>query len=177
VTENESYVPIEYLRECLEAGVDGSLTWKVRPRSHFPSARGHSTWNAKYPGTQAGIAKKGYKTLRLTPGGRRLQLQAHRVIWALVHGKWPDQHIDHINRNRSDNRPENLRDVSPDVNQRNNGNPLGTGLLGAYRSRDKFISQIVAPRRGTVYLGRFNTAEEANAAYLRAKAEFGEDHA
>jgi hypothetical protein len=45
-------------------------------------------------------------------------LLAHRVIWALVYGEWPEQ-IDHINGNRVDNRLSNLRSVGSSENARN----------------------------------------------------------
>ena len=44
--------------------------------------------------------------------------RAHRVIWALVHGEWPEGQIDHINGVRDDNRLENLRVVTNQDNQK-----------------------------------------------------------
>ena len=35
---------------------------------------------------------------------------SHRLAWLYVHGVWPSDQIDHINRNRSDNRIANLRE-------------------------------------------------------------------
>jgi len=43
----------------------------------------------------------------------------HRVIWALYHGYWPENQIDHINRDKTDNRISNLREVSHSCNTRN----------------------------------------------------------
>lgn len=39
--------------------------------------------------------------------GRRQK--AHRVAWAIYYGRWPHGEIDHINRDKTDNRIVNLR--------------------------------------------------------------------
>ena len=45
--------------------------------------------------------------------------RAHHVVWAL-HGNPPVKELDHVNRNRGDNRIENLRPVSRSQNNMNN---------------------------------------------------------
>ena len=57
---------------------------------------------------------KGYLKATLHTRG----LLVHRIIWVLVYGKFPEQEIDHINGNKTDNRIENLRDVSGLINVR-----------------------------------------------------------
>lgn len=47
----------------------------------------------------------GYVMVRI--GGRTIL--AHRVIWALVHGYWPEGSVIHVNGDKSDNRIDNLR--------------------------------------------------------------------
>jgi hypothetical protein len=44
---------------------------------------------------------------------------AHRLAWLYVHGEWPENLIDHINNNRSDNRICNLRKATKTENNRN----------------------------------------------------------
>lgn len=44
---------------------------------------------------------------------------AHRVLWLLCTGNWPQFVIDHINGDRHDNRLANLRDVTHAENQLN----------------------------------------------------------
>lgn len=42
----------------------------------------------------------------------------HRIIWLLNYGEWPKDQIDHIDRDPSNNRLNNLRDVSRSINSR-----------------------------------------------------------
>ena len=52
--------------------------------------------------------------------GKRQNIYAHRLAYALYHGKDPyPLEIDHINRDRRDNRISNLRAVSKSENQHN----------------------------------------------------------
>ena len=53
--------------------------------------------------------------------GKRYYL-AHRIAWLYVHGYLPENDVDHINRNPSDNRIVNLREVSQQCNSRNTDN-------------------------------------------------------
>lgn len=47
---------------------------------------------------------------------------SHRLIWMFHYGYLPENQIDHINRIKSDNRIENLREVTQSCNMRNIGN-------------------------------------------------------
>lgn len=58
---------------------------------------------------------KGYIILKI----KGKQFKAHRIAWFLHTGKFPENVIDHINRDRSDNRIVNLRDVKCEVNVNN----------------------------------------------------------
>lgn len=102
------------------------------------------------------------------------KLKAHRIAWFLTYGNWPNQMIDHIDGNPSNNAINNLRDVSNQVNQCNRKKARSdskSGLIGALPYKGKWRSQI--RRNGVVhYLGFFDTAVEANRAYMLAKLEF-----
>jgi len=82
---------------------DGLLRWRV--------GRG----SRKAGVVVGGLDRTGY--VRLQTKGK--SYFAHRVIWLLHTGQWPVGQVDHINRNRSDNRIANLRDVSVAENARN----------------------------------------------------------
>lgn len=53
----------------------------------------------------------------------------HRLIWIYHYGESPKQDIDHINRNRYDNRIENLRVLTRSQNILNSGNRRNTVAL------------------------------------------------
>lgn len=105
--------------------------------------------------------------------------RAHRLAYLYMTGEWPALDIDHINRDRSDNRWANLRLATPTENSGNQDLRTNnrTGLKGVYwdKSRNKWHAQIRIDGRKT-NLGRFDTAAEAAAAHdkaaLRAFGEF-----
>ena len=68
-------------------------------------------------GSIAGTTQAGYRNIRIFGRGYK----AAQLAWLYVHGKWPDEQIDHIDRQRSNNKLENLRDVTPKVNCANRG--------------------------------------------------------
>ena len=116
-----------------------------------------------------GMHSSGY--LRVTVLGER-EL-AHRVAWLLYYGEWPKDKIDHRNGNRKDNRIANLREASTAENNQN--------MAGWRRSSSRFVgvswdgSRLkwkAAITSGLKYkfLGRYDTEEEAHAAYCNAKA-------
>lgn len=106
----------------------------------------------------------------------------HRYIWLLHTGDWPEGEIDHINRDRLDNRVENLRDVSRSENERNkapfckvgkkmpnkSGLPAGVSFNRKCKTRP-YAAQVKVGGKNK-YLGMFATPEEASAAYQAAVA-------
>lgn len=145
-----------------------------RDRLRYEPDTGKFFWRYTLPkarsikaGDEAGTPDQGYVKIKLN--GRRYA--AHRIAWLLTYGEWPQQAIDHINGVRSDNRIANLRDVAPIVNSHNrrNANPKNTtGFLGVSVAGSKFMAVICVEGR-RICLGRFDTPEEAHAAYLSAK--------
>lgn len=102
--------------------------------------------------------------------------QAHRLAWLYIYKDWPKQFIDHINGNPSDNRIENLRDVSNSVNIQNQkkaqyGNRSGS--LGVQKVGNKYSARITINKKLT-YIGTFETPNEAHDAYLSVKRKLHE---
>jgi len=161
-----------YLRECFEYQPDGRLVWKERPLSHFVSAHSHGFVNKRQVGRTAGrLNTSGYVVVTVTRDSVPKKLLASRVIWCMHRGEWPREQIDHINRIRTDNRIENLRDVSPAVNSSNKTHTYQKKdrLIGAYKGRNGrgFRSQIMLHGKA-LHLGVFETALEAHAAFVSA---------
>ena len=93
-----------------------------------------------------------------------ISLRGHILAWYMTHNKIVEQ-IDHINGVPNDNRLCNLRPVT---NQQNHFNR--TKAKGYYKSRNskKWFSRIMVDGRD-IYLGTFDTEEDARQAYLDAK--------
>ena len=146
----------------------GVFTWKARAENYATSQR--------FAGKKSGCpSKSGY--LRMMVNGKLYY--CHRLAWLYMTGRWPKADIDHINRNRSDNRWCNLREASRSQNNVNAGMRKNntSGLKGAFFCQDKkkqWQAKIGLNGKGK-HLGYFNTKEEAHAAYLAAaRATYGE---
>ena len=117
----------------------------------------------------AGTIDNSYAHIRVN----RKKYKAHRLAWFLMKGEWPKNQIDHIDGNRSNNKFNNLRDVTPSVNMQNMKKPNGLntlGYLGVHfdNARQKYTARLTLNGKKE-FLGRFETAEEAYEAYLQAK--------
>lgn len=106
------------------------------------------------------ISANGYYTGQL----HRKNIYAHRAVFALVHNYFPEQ-VDHIDGNRGNNSPSNLRAVTRVENQHNQRRAKGY----SYRAdSDKWEARLVADGK-KYFLGLFDSEEAARAAYLEAK--------
>jgi HNH endonuclease len=111
-----------------------------------------------------GTMDRGY--LRITVNG--IKYKASRLAWYLYYGVWPGE-IDHINRQKDDDRIANLRDVSRSENQINTPARTSSGEKGVYY-RWNVRKWVVYVRRGyrLRYLGGFPSREEA----IRARDKY-----
>ena len=96
---------------------------------------------------------------------------SHRLAWLYTYGAFPEGCVDHINRNRSDNRICNLREADKSENGQNKSLPQSNnthGFLGVTRDTGKWSARITTNGK-TKYIGLFATPELAHAAYLEEK--------
>jgi hypothetical protein len=142
----------------------GDFYWKIR-RGWVPA------------GAKAGYRDPyGYVKINVCGWPRR----AHRIAWLMATGEWPPDgtDIDHVNRNRSDNRWSNLRLASRSQNMGNSpahrdGSSGVKGLTWLSRRQKWQVRICVQGKRKT--LGYFASKEQAALVYRRAaQAAFGE---
>ena len=173
---------VDELRQLLRCEAEiGKLFWLPRA-DHQIKPGGHTTewraklWNAKMAGTEAftSINSSGYR--RGIVNG--YPAQAHRVIWAMHYGEWPSMHLDHINRDRSDNRISNLRLATPSQNCVNRPllkKPTHSKYRGVCRARTGKWTASISADRVIRHLGSFDTEIAAALAYdAAAKTLHGE---
>jgi len=97
---------------------------------------------------------------------------AHRLAWFIYYGYLPKE-LDHINRNKSDNRIQNLRECTPSENGANQKSYGIVGYKGVKRSKTKGKYQAqIGHNNKQYYLGLFDTPELAALAYNKKALEF-----
>jgi len=98
---------------------------------------------------------------------------AHRLAWLYVHGTFPPEDTDHVNRDRGDNRIVNLRLASRSQNlfNRTKQRDNTSGFKGVTWAADRGRWQAQCKRGGkNHFLGYFDDAAVAHAAYVAAAA-------
>ena len=147
----------ERLREVLDYCPDtGVFTWKIR-----------SNRRVKVGDVAGALRHNGYIQIGIDGCLHR----AHRLAWLYVTGESPPSEIDHINCVKNDNRIANLRLATSAENKQNQSKAQKrnkAGFLGVSPHEGKFQAQIKVDGK-KMHIGRFNTPEEAHAAYLEAK--------
>ena len=128
---------------------------------NYDPETGVFTWARKGPGVAFGkragsFTSEGYRRVTID----KKEYRAARLAWLYVYGEWPSEVVDHINRDRSDDRIRNLRDVPARVNSKNNGS-VGVCWVKAKKKWQAFI--------GNVYLGQFEDFDAAVAARKQAE--------
>lgn len=158
----QTTVSVEILRSLLTYDAEtGELTWLPRPER---------AWNTRYAGKRALNTQGDYGYCYGSIFN--VKYRAHRVIWAIYYGEWPEGEIDHINRDRLDNRISNLRCVTTLVNAQNKkmlaANKSGVTGVSWCTKQKRWRAQIQVKRKNHC-LGAF--IEKADAIKVRQEAE------
>jgi hypothetical protein len=163
----------------IESSSPTGLVWKSRPRESFMSERSYRHFMNTRCGQPAGYKAKdqnGYLSWRIEINAKTFLVS--RVIWEVVNGPVPrGMIVDHRNLNSLDNSLDNLRIASRSQNKMNGkvyrSNRTRLKGVGKPKRGKKWIARI-GPA-GKIFLGYFDTPEEAHEAYVKAANElFGE---
>jgi hypothetical protein len=156
-------ITAERLRELLDYDPEtGVFRWRAR--------RGGRAYANAVAGTIA--CRHGYRQILVD---LKLFL-AHRLAWLYVYGEWPPGCLDHINRQRDDNRIANLRLATMAQNCANARVRCNntSGFPGVRKHKQKWTAYIKYNGR-QIHLGMFDAPEKAHKAYRAAAvAYFGE---
>lgn len=158
----ERSIPVSTLREYFS--YDGiNLIWK------------RTTTNRVKRGAIAGSKTvSGY----LQVGFLGFDIKVHRIIWALLHGYWPELIIDHIDGNPLNNKIENLREANFNENVRNMRTPKhntsGVKGVGFCKQTGRWTCWIWVNNK-KIWLGRHATKEAAARAYAIASKKYHKD--
>lgn len=107
---------------------------------------------SKYLGCDNG---KGYLVVGFGYNKKQYHIRVHHLVWRLSTGTWPVDQLDHCDRDKSNNRIENLRECSNQQNQMNRGvrvdNKLGYQNIserpnGTYRVLIYFGGKIITQK-------------------------------
>lgn len=151
----------------------GIITWNFREE-----LTGHDKmFNSRFAGHECGsIDSHGYRVISFKHEGKSHNIKAHRLAWLITYGYMAESHIDHVNRNRKDNRIDNLRDVHPSTNQRNMSmmRTNKSGITGVYWDKQSKKWRAQASLNGkTRYIGIFSCINEAAAAAKSFRVKYG----
>ena len=159
----------EIARELLTYNPDtGKLFWKERPAKYFKNPKmSIKSWNTNWSGKEALTAitcSRAGRIARLNGFVLNKSYYAHLIAWLIYYGEWPKNEIDHINQDPTDNRIENLRDVTHAENNKNqslhSNNTSGYMGVSFETSKNKYSAKISINGVGK-FLGYYDTAEEA----------------
>jgi len=170
----------EFVRKCLRYDPStGRLHWKERLQDTFSDGRMRADakamqWNAKHAGNEAFCTKDGRGYLQGHIGGKKYR--AHRIVWMIVTGAWPEGEIDHIDGDKSNNRFNNLRSVTHSENMKNmkRSSRNTSGVVGVTwsQSQEKWCASI-GHNNTRSHLGFFANKSDAIAARKCAEITLG----
>ncbi len=130
-----------------------------------------NAWNSRWADKPAGNINGTTGYLKVKLNG--VNLANHRIIYLMANG-WIDDKlfIDHIDGNKINNKPSNLRLVDQAENSQNQRKAQSSSILGvlgvSITSSGKHQARIGVDSKD-LYLGSFDTIDEASNAYQQAK--------
>lgn len=147
-----------------EVTLSNTLCVVIVDNEDYDFIKAYGSWN---------LDNKGYARVSKMINKIRKTIRMHRLIAErMEYNISTNTVVDHINRNKLDNRRCNLRVVSRSQNGANSSrNENQVGYRGVYKNYDKWVAQISI--NGKVkHLGRFDSAQQAAKAYNKTAIEY-----
>ncbi len=149
----------EYLKAILSYNPDTGLWhWLV------------DDWGRKKGELAGAINSDGY--IQITINCKKYK--AHRLAWLYMTGAWPENEVDHDNTFTNDNRWLNLREATGTENCYNYPVKVTNklGVKGVHKTKNNRYKAQIQINKVKIYLGRFDTLEEAKAAHDAAANKY-----
>ena len=161
-------VTVSELRDIFDVDFEvGKLRWKkISTQPNHVKVGDEAGWKAT----------QGYLSVCI----KGKQYRVHRIIWALYHGEFPEQDIDHINRITNDNRISNLRLATRSENMINRGRFKNntSGIPGvAWHSAAKKWTANLGLNGKRIHLGCFSDKNDAVEARRKAERMYYDEFA
>lgn len=152
-----------YLRSQVTLNkITGELYWKQQ------SSKGTRKMSRPIGSAHTG----GYLCFSIVHMGKKYYLLNHRVVFFLDNGFWPVG-VDHKDRIKSNNRPDNLRECTQKLNGGNRLAKNGGKYKGVHYRKDRGTwSAQVTQNRKSVKLGTYTCVKEAALAYNYAALDY-----
>lgn len=146
---------------------------RLKELLHYEPGTGCFTWRlpssvSKVGDRAGGSHGLGYRSI----GVDYNKYLEHTLAWVYMTGEWPENEVDHINGEKSDNRWENLRAATRSENGHNKpaGRKSRTGFPGVYPHGGLYRARIHIEKE-TIDLGGHKTIAEARVARLLSEIE------
>ena len=149
---------VEELKSLVDYNPEtGEMRWKISINPRAPKGRLCAT-------------KTALRSLSFLYKRRRIYV--HRAAWAIVHGKWPEKGIDHINCDAFDNSIKNLREATQAQNLYNRRlKPNSSGARNVRRVSEGGQWKVKIRVNGIIYGSLHPTLEEADQEARRLRSE------
>jgi len=150
---------------------------RLREVLHYNPETGVFTWRVRLGqrcviGARAGTVRKDRRPRRsINIDG--LYYAEHNLAWLYMTDEWPAHEIDHRNNDATDNRWGNLRPATREQNTQNARRRAdnSTGFKGVQVHENGRYYARVQINGERIFVGSFETPEEANAAIVKRRQE------
>lgn len=169
---------LDFLSECFDIEDDRTLRWKsIRPSSHFGTQQGCSMWHTRYSsGYPSATTPRGYKYVDIYVEGERHRLYQHIIIFSLLKGSVPKEHLHFLDGDPGNTHVDNLVEatLSQIQGSKRTTNKVARGVFTKSSGSGVFEGYAANIRiDGTTrHLGTYPTIEEAHRVYTEAAEEY-----